>query len=108
MSLRVALTKALILLVCLAAAEAGRRALDGYRLSSLRLVRIPGSFDRAWSASGDLFDDTLLKTIPADPETDHGWFHQRPPQIERPTPDWVERRRAIGNNEANYLWNAAA
>ena len=106
--LRIALTSAIALLVCLAAGETGRRVLDGYRLSSLRLVKNPSSLDLTWSEPGTRSDDVLLTTIPADAETNSAWFAERPQAESRPTPEWVDQRRAIGNAEANYVWNAAA
>ena len=108
---RIALATAVALVVCLAAGEAGRRVLDGYRLSSVRLVKNPGSLDLTWSEPGTRSGEALLKTIPADAEANAAWFAERPQQTQQPsqpTPAWVDQRRAIGNAEANYIWNAAA
>ena len=106
---RIALTAAIVLLACLAAGEAGRRMLDGYRLSRLRLVKNPSSLNLTWSEPANRSDQSLLEAIPADAEANRAWFAERPPDREpRSTPAWVDQRRAIGNAEANYVWNAAA
>ena len=109
---RIALATALALVVCLAAGETGRRVLDGYRLSSVRLRKNPSSLDLTWSEPGTRSDEALLKTIPADADANIAWFAERPQPTQQPllqpTPAWMDQRRAIGNAEANYVWNAAA
>jgi hypothetical protein len=107
-ALRIALTAAAVFASCLAASEAGRRVLDGYRLTSLRLVKNPSSLDLTWSEPGNHSADALLTAVPADRDAVPEWFSERPQPLVRPTPAWVDERRAIGNAEANYVWNAAA
>ena len=107
--LRVVSTCVLVLAACAAGSEGVRRVLDGYRVTTLRLVRNPDSVDLAWTSAGDRSLETLLSSIPSDSSADAAWFDDRPPVDTRRNPPWVDERRALGHDAgANYIWNAAS
>src|SRR5262245_35313297 len=105
---RTLLAGALVFAVCVVAAEIGRRVLDGYRLTSVRLVRSPDHLDLTWSDGAATSVELPLRDISADPESKPEWFATRPADVRAPAPDWVAERRTAGGFEANYVWNAAA
>ena len=109
-TLRVVLVSAVTLAACVAAAEVGRRILDGYRVGHVALAENPDNTDLLSSdrrSAGTLSMEKLLGAIERDKEADLSWFDDRPQPISGTSPQWADRRRAAFDPEANYVWNAA-
>ena len=104
-ALRLVAVSVLAAAVCLATAEVGRRILDGYYVWRVDLVKNPGSTDLTWSDERPA--EALMRTIPLDIEADRSWFYDRPRPRQATPPEWAEKRRAAGQAQANYVWNAA-
>lgn len=108
-ALRITLAGILALAACLAAAEVGRRVLDGYRLTTVRLVKDPNNLDLTYPAPREQSLDAMLAAIPVDIEANAAWFYQRPEDVSPRSPAWVNERRVLGHDAgANYVWNTAS